>query len=93
MASSATVSEPEFLAARRERAAELSARLELPTFKGRPGWEFTDITGLELDALTPAAQPRNGAAAVALFDLPAGARLEPARRRPGGWRSSCGRRA
>jgi Fe-S cluster assembly protein SufD len=24
--------------------------LELPTFKGRPGWEFTDITGLDLAA-------------------------------------------
>ncbi|MBV9414153.1 MAG: Fe-S cluster assembly protein SufD [Solirubrobacterales bacterium] len=24
--------------------------LELPTFKGRPGWEFTDITGLNLAA-------------------------------------------
>ena len=24
--------------------------VELPTFKGRPGWEFTDITGLDLAA-------------------------------------------
>jgi Fe-S cluster assembly protein SufD len=38
-----------FLAERRERAAELAQTLELPQFKGRPGWEFTDISGLELE--------------------------------------------
>jgi Fe-S cluster assembly protein SufD len=27
-----------------------SAVLELPTFKGRPGWEFTDLSGLDLEA-------------------------------------------
>ncbi len=37
------------LAQRRERAAELAQTLELPEFKGRPGWEFTDISGLELE--------------------------------------------
>jgi Fe-S cluster assembly protein SufD len=45
--------EPEFLAARRERAARLSGTLELPQFKGRPGWEFTDISGLDLSAYRP----------------------------------------
>ena len=30
--------------------AEVTA-LELPTFKGRPGWEFTDLERLSLDAL------------------------------------------
>jgi len=40
--------QPEFLAARRERAAELARTLELPQFKGKPGWEFTDISGLDL---------------------------------------------
>ena len=54
------VVEPGFLAARRERAARLSRTLGLPQFKGRPGWEFTDISGLELDAFAPA--PANGAA-------------------------------
>jgi Fe-S cluster assembly protein SufD len=29
-----------------------SAVLELPSFKGRPGWEFTDLSGLDLDAYT-----------------------------------------
>jgi Fe-S cluster assembly protein SufD len=35
-----------------------SAAIELPQFKGRPGWEFTDLSGLDLDqyALT-AVQP------------------------------------
>ncbi len=27
--------------------------LELPQFKGRPGWEFTDLSGLDLSAYTP----------------------------------------
>jgi Fe-S cluster assembly protein SufD len=27
---------------------------ELPTFKGRPGWEFTDLSGVDVDAFTPA---------------------------------------
>ena len=27
---------------------------ELPTFKGRPGWEFTDISKLDVDAYSPA---------------------------------------
>ena len=43
--------------------------LELPTFKGRPGWEFTDISSLDL-----AAYERVGAegaqAAGALWELP-----------------------
>jgi Fe-S cluster assembly protein SufD len=30
-----------------------SASVELPTFKGRPGWEFTDISGLNLAAYEP----------------------------------------
>ena len=31
--------------------AEVTA-LELPTFKGRPGWEFTDLSRLSLDAFS-----------------------------------------
>jgi Fe-S cluster assembly protein SufD len=52
LASPATA-EPQFLAARRERAARLSETLELPQFKGRPGWEFTDISDLDLSAYRP----------------------------------------
>ena len=39
--------EPELLAARRARAAELTRTLELPDHR-TPGWEFTDVTGLDL---------------------------------------------
>jgi Fe-S cluster assembly protein SufD len=57
------------LAARRERAVRLSETLELPEFKGRPGWEFTDLSGLELSAYMSA--PANGATTKEpLFDLP-----------------------
>jgi len=61
LASAAT--EPAFLAARRERAVRLSETLELPQFKDKAGWEFTDISALDLGAYGPA--PRNGAAAKA----------------------------
>jgi Fe-S cluster assembly protein SufD len=50
-----------------------SAALELPTFKGRAGWEFTDLTALELDAFElVAAHPAWGSEAPgALWELPA----------------------
>jgi Fe-S cluster assembly protein SufD len=32
----------------------LADSLELPSFKGTPGWEFTDLSGLEIDAYEPA---------------------------------------
>jgi Fe-S cluster assembly protein SufD len=35
----------------------------LPSFKGTPGWEFTDLTGLDLDAYAPAAEGDAGALA------------------------------
>ena len=60
-----------FLAERKRRAAELASTLELPAFKGRPGWEFTDISGLELARYEPS--PSNGRAgwtAYGLFRLP-----------------------
>ncbi len=34
--------------------ASASPALELPQFKGRPGWEFTDLSELDLEAYTPA---------------------------------------
>ena len=51
-----------FLAERRERAVALSETLELPQFKGHAGWEFTDISSLDLSAYAPApaAAPENG---------------------------------
>jgi Fe-S cluster assembly protein SufD len=38
-------------------ASPTSSALELPTFKGRPGWEFTDISGLDLAAYESVAAP------------------------------------
>jgi Fe-S cluster assembly protein SufD len=52
-------------------ASAVPAGLELPTFKGRPGWEFTDISGLNLAAYEPvrAADELEGAEpAERLFD-------------------------
>ena len=51
---SPTLSEPQWLAERRSRASELTASLALPSFKGVTGWEFTDISKLDVDAYTPA---------------------------------------
>ena len=34
--------------------------LELPTFKGRPGWEFTELGSLSLDAFPPVAEGEGG---------------------------------
>ena len=46
--------------------------LALPQFKGRPGWEFTDISGLNLAAYEPVSSPDDAAAPVTdpLFDVP-----------------------
>lgn len=64
-----TPTEPSWLAERRRRAAELTERLELPTYKGRPGWEFNDISSLDLAAFAPAPAGDGAAAqrAEALF--------------------------
>ena len=42
------------LADRRERAGTAYAELEVPSFRGVPGWEFTPIDKLDLDAFPPA---------------------------------------
>jgi Fe-S cluster assembly protein SufD len=59
--------EPEFLAARRERAAVLRDTLPLPNFKGTAGWEFTDISALDLASFAPAPGTANGARPEVLF--------------------------
>ena len=65
------------MTARRERAVGLSASLMLPQFKGRPGWEFTDISDLDLASFQPAAA--NGstpeAACASIFEPPAATTL------------------
>jgi Fe-S cluster assembly protein SufD len=45
--------EPTWLTERRRKGASLARELALPTQKAK-GWEFTDLSGLELDAYDPA---------------------------------------
>jgi Fe-S cluster assembly protein SufD len=47
-----------------------SQALELPQFKGRPGWEFTDISGLDLASYRAVAVPEDAEPVEALFDVP-----------------------
>jgi Fe-S cluster assembly protein SufD len=47
------------------------AELALPQFKGRPGWEFTDISGLDLAAYSPVQTEQAAAAHAPLFELSA----------------------
>ena len=47
--------EPAFLIDRRRRGEELAATLDLPHFRREPGWEFTSLKGLDLDAYAPVA--------------------------------------
>jgi len=63
-----TSAEPAWLAARRERAAAASAGLALPDATV-PGWEFTDLSGLDLDAFAPAPAETEGGETV-FEDLP-----------------------
>ena len=53
-----SVREPQWLADRRTRAAELAGSLELPSFKGTPGWEFTSLEKFSYDAFAAAAPGR-----------------------------------
>ncbi len=76
---SRTLIEPQWLTARRERAVGLSGSLPLPSFRHQPGWEFTSLKSLDLDAYP--APERIGAhvdaEALAVIEAPAGAtRLE-----------------
>ncbi len=52
-AAAAATAEPDWLTERRREGAERASRLPLPTQKDK-GWEFTDLSGLELDAYEPA---------------------------------------
>jgi Fe-S cluster assembly protein SufD len=49
------------------------ATLELPSFKGRPGWEFTDLGGFTLEAWQPAPAEVGGWTAAGVLDPPEGA--------------------
>jgi Fe-S cluster assembly protein SufD len=54
--------------------AEATA-LELPTFKGRPGWEFTDLSKLDLGAFAPVDGGSLDAVPEGLFELEEATRL------------------
>ncbi len=77
MAELATVREPEWLKERRSLAATRAAGLDVPRFKGKAGWEFTDITKLDLAAFVAAAPGEGDASAVdrvdTLLEAPEGA--------------------
>ena len=45
--------EPEWLVERRRQGASLARELSLPTSKAK-GWEFTDLSDLDLEAFAPA---------------------------------------
>ncbi len=74
MAGAAAATEPQFLTARRERAVTTMGDLEVPSFRGVAGWEFTPIDKLDLDAFPPAAAGSIDAAASTVFALEDAAR-------------------
>jgi Fe-S cluster assembly protein SufD len=57
--------------------AELAPVLDLPTYKGRPGWEFTDLSGFSFEAFPPVTPGEGDASAVdrveTLLEAPEGA--------------------
>jgi Fe-S cluster assembly protein SufD len=53
----------------------LAEVLELPTFKGRPGWEFTDLSKLDLSAFAPVDGGSLDALPEGLFELEDATRL------------------
>jgi hypothetical protein len=56
LAELAVAREPQWLTARRERAAELRDSLDLPRHKGKAGWEFTELGNtFALEAFPPVA--------------------------------------
>ena len=58
MAGTSMTTPPSFLTARRERAVSTLGALELPSFRGIAGWEFTPIDKLDLDAFERRARRR-----------------------------------
>jgi Fe-S cluster assembly protein SufD len=53
-AAPAATTEPDWLTERRQQGASLVRELSLPTQKDK-GWEFTDLSGLDLESYEPAA--------------------------------------
>jgi Fe-S cluster assembly protein SufD len=77
MTALADVREPEWLKERRARGAKAASGLGLPRYKGRAGWEFTDLGKLSLDDYAPAQPGEGDASAVdraeTLLSAPEGA--------------------
>ena len=70
----AILHEPEWLAARRERAASLRDELDLPRFKGTTGWEFTDLGAFALGRFVAAPADAELTLPDPLFEAPGGGR-------------------
>ena len=68
-----TATEPAWLTARRERAVSLTGSLPLPSFRGNPGWEFTSLKNVDLDAYGQPDAVDLDAGGLGVFDTPAGA--------------------
>jgi Fe-S cluster assembly protein SufD len=66
----ALLHQPEWLAARRERAASLRDELDLPRFKGGVGWEFTDLGKFDLERFGAAPSDAELAVPERLFEPP-----------------------
>jgi Fe-S cluster assembly protein SufD len=75
LASPSTATEPAWLTARRERAVSLRDSLPLPSFRGTPGWEFTSLKRLDLDAYEAPEATDADATGLGVFETPAGATL------------------
>src|SRR6478672_9646230 len=69
MATTSATTPPSFLTARRERAVATLGTLELPSFRGVAGWEFTPVDKLDLDAYAPAVGGDPSSAASVVFDV------------------------
>jgi Fe-S cluster assembly protein SufD len=75
LASPSTATEPAWLTARRERAVSLRESLPLPAFRGNPGWEFTSLKSLDLDAYGAPQAVDVDAGGLGVLQAPAGAAL------------------
>jgi Fe-S cluster assembly protein SufD len=75
LASPSTATEPAWLTARRERAVSLRESLPLPAFRGNPGWEFTSLKSLDLDAYGAPQAVDVDAGGLGVLEAPAGAAL------------------
>lgn len=67
--------EPAWLEERRRRGASLARELPLPDRKAK-GWEFTDLTGLEIDSYAPGSATASITGAEGATVLPLAAALE-----------------